>query len=65
MRRIVAFPVAVISYVGYSIYWKQWLLQASEVDLVTGIREYDAGETEDDMIREPGVLGKIKHMWTA
>ncbi len=61
----VAFPVALFSYIGYSLYWKEWLLKPEQVDLITGIRDYDAGETEDDQARAPGVMGWIKHMWTA
>ncbi|WVQ77930.1 hypothetical protein IAT38_000010 [Cryptococcus sp. DSM 104549] len=60
----VALPVAVISYVGYSLWDKKWLLSPDEVDLITGVREYDAGETEDDVPREKGVVGWIKHVWT-
>lgn len=62
----VAFPIAIISYIGYTLWsgsgWRP--LAPTEVDLITGIRAFEEDEEDDAVKREPGVLGWVKYMWS-
>ena len=54
-----------MAYIGYSLYHREWLLRPEEVDLHTGVRPYDANDVDSEEVkREPGFKGWIKHVWT-
>ena len=62
----VSLPVSIIAYIVYAMKYRQLYLKGEDVDLDTGIREYDEDEALDDNDkRQPGVWGWIKYAWNS